>query len=54
MGDIMESNDPRTILSVKDILCRAGSATANPIFSNVSFDVNQGDIIVLQGKSGSG
>jgi len=40
------------LLQVRDVSC----ATDNDhtIFSKIDFDVNEGDVIILQGKSGSG
>ncbi|KAF7793066.1 hypothetical protein EIP86_004172 [Pleurotus ostreatoroseus] len=43
---------PVTILKLKDVGC--SKAPGQPIFTNVNFEVEEGDIIVLQGKSGSG
>lgn len=41
-----------TILEVKDVGC--SKAPGQPIFSHVNFNVNDGDVVVLQGKSGAG
>ncbi|KZT68157.1 P-loop containing nucleoside triphosphate hydrolase protein [Daedalea quercina L-15889] len=43
---------PETLLEVKDLECRRPKG--DPIFSHVNFSVREGDIVVVQGKSGSG
>ena len=43
---------PETILEIKDVEC--DKAPGQPIFSHASFEVNESDVVVLQGKSGSG
>ena len=43
---------PQTLIEVKDVSC--SKAPGQPIFAHVNFDVNAGDVIMLQGKSGSG
>lgn len=43
---------PERILELKDVGC--SKAPGQPIFEHVNFDVNERDVIVLQGKSGSG
>lgn len=40
------------IIELKDVGC--SKAPGQPIFSHVSFTVHDGDILVLQGKSGAG
>ena len=40
------------LLQVRDVSC-AKDKERN-IFSHITFDVNEGDVIILQGKSGSG
>ena len=41
-----------TLLQVRDVSCAKDKD--HIIFSKLSFDVNEGDVVVLQGKSGSG
>ncbi|KAI0818532.1 P-loop containing nucleoside triphosphate hydrolase protein [Irpex lacteus] len=43
---------PDTILELKDVGC--SKSPGQPIFEHANFDVNERDVIVLQGKSGSG
>lgn len=40
------------LLEVRDLACPVDKDTV--IFSKINFTVNEGDIVVLQGKSGSG
>ena len=40
------------LIELKDVGC--SKAPGQPIFANVNLTVSDGDIIVLQGKSGSG
>jgi len=40
------------LLQVRDVACAKDEE--HIIFSNINFDVNEGDVIVLHGKSGSG
>lgn len=40
------------VIEVKEVGC--SKAKGQPIFSNVTFTVNEGDVVILQGKSGSG
>ncbi len=40
------------ILVASDIACNTNKG--QPIFAEVNFEVREGDIIILQGKSGSG
>lgn len=40
------------ILELRDITCEVSSGQT--LFQDVSFSVNEGDTIILQGKSGSG
>ncbi|CED84467.1 Multidrug/pheromone exporter, ABC superfamily [Phaffia rhodozyma] len=42
------------LLSVKDIAVRRDNGTGSAIFEHVSFDVEEGDIVVIKGRSGSG
>lgn len=41
-----------TLLQIRDVSCAKDKD--HTIFSKLTFDVNEGDVIVLQGKSGSG
>ena len=41
-----------SLLQICNVGCFKDKAT--PIFSNVNFTVNSGDVVVVQGKSGSG
>lgn len=41
-----------TVLELKGVEC--SKAKGQPIFSDVSFTVNEGDVVILQGKSGCG
>ena len=41
-----------SLLELKDVGCN--KAPGQPIFSHVNLTVNDGDVIILQGKSGSG
>lgn len=41
-----------TLLQVSDLTCLKEKGTH--IFSKVNFEVNEGDIVIVQGKSGSG
>lgn len=41
-----------TLLAVNDIACY--KEKGQPIFSHIHFSVNEGDVVVLQGKSGTG
>lgn len=41
-----------TLLNVRDVSCAKDKE--HTIFSKLNFDVNEGDVIILQGKSGSG
>jgi len=41
-----------TLLQVRNVSCTRDNEHA--IFSRLNFDVNEGDVVVLQGKSGSG
>lgn len=41
-----------TLLQVRDVSCAKDKE--HTIFNNLSFDVNEGDVVILQGKSGSG
>ncbi|KAI0054084.1 P-loop containing nucleoside triphosphate hydrolase protein [Auriscalpium vulgare] len=43
---------PQTLLTVKNVSC--ARPEGDSIFSNVTFDVNEGDVIVLQARSGAG
>lgn len=43
-------SDP--LLQIQDVACFKDKNT--PIFSTVNFTVNAGDVVVIQGKSGSG
>ncbi len=43
---------PETILDIKNVGC--SKAPGEPIFSHVNFKVNEGDVLILQGKSGCG
>lgn len=43
---------PDTILQLKDVGC--SKSPGQPIFEHANFEVNERDVIVLQGKSGSG
>ena len=52
LSGLLNHLDSVPLLEVKDVGCY--KAPGQPIFSHVSFDVNTGDIIILQGKSGSG
>jgi ABC-type phosphonate transport system ATPase subunit len=40
------------ILSVRNLSVLKG--VNDPIFSGVSFDIHEGDVLVLQGRSGGG
>lgn len=40
------------ILEVSDLACLRDKGS--PVFSKLNFVVNDGDIIIIQGKSGSG
>lgn len=40
------------LLELKDVAC--SKAPGQPIFTHVNLTVNEGDVIILQGKSGSG
>ena len=40
------------LISVKNLACLRPEG--DPIFVNVNFDVNEGDIIVLRARSGTG
>ena len=52
-SDVTLKNMPGPpIIEVKEVGC--SKAKGQPIFSNVSFTVNEGDVVMLQGKSGSG
>lgn len=42
----------KTLLEIRDLTCPSENGTE--IFSKLNFKVNEGDIVVLQGKSGSG
>ncbi|KAL7411485.1 P-loop containing nucleoside triphosphate hydrolase protein [Mrakia frigida] len=42
------------LLSVKDLTLRRDDGTGSALFSDVSFEVNEGDIIIIKGRSGSG
>ncbi|KIL00113.1 hypothetical protein PAXRUDRAFT_821991 [Paxillus rubicundulus Ve08.2h10] len=41
-----------TLIEVRDVSCAKDNE--HTIFSKLDFDVNEGDVVVLQGKSGSG
>ena len=43
---------PDPLLEVKSVGC--SKAKGQPIFTDANFVVNEGDIIILQGKSGAG
>ena len=43
---------PETLLEVKDLECPRPKG--EPIFSHINFSVREGDILIVQGKSGSG
>lgn len=43
---------PETLLSVRDL--EWDKAPGQPVFDAVNFTVQEGDIVVLTGKSGSG
>lgn len=43
---------PETLLSVRDL--EWDKAPGQPVFDSVNFAVQEGDIVVLTGKSGSG
>ncbi|TFY62008.1 hypothetical protein EVJ58_g4148 [Rhodofomes roseus] len=43
---------PETLLEIKDLECPRPNG--DPIFSHVNFSVREGDILIVQGKSGSG
>ena len=45
-------NMPEQILEIKSVGC--SKTEGQPIFTDVNFTVNDGDIVVLQGKSGAG
>jgi ABC-type uncharacterized transport system fused permease/ATPase subunit len=40
------------LLEIRDLACLRDQGS--PIFSNLNFVINEGDIVVIQGKSGSG
>lgn len=40
------------LLEIRDLACLRDQGL--PIFSNLNFIINEGDIVVIQGKSGSG
>jgi ABC-type transport system involved in cytochrome c biogenesis ATPase subunit len=40
------------LLQVSNLGCKKG--TNQPIFSNLNMTLNEGEVLVLQGKSGSG
>jgi ABC-type transport system involved in cytochrome c biogenesis ATPase subunit len=40
------------LMAVKNLYC--ARPEGDPIFVNVSFNVNEGDIVILQARSGAG
>lgn len=51
-SDVSLKHMPAPILEVKEVGC--SKAKGQPLFSDASFVVNEGDVIILQGKSGCG
>jgi ABC-type glutathione transport system ATPase component len=42
------------LLSVQGLTIRRDDGTGSAIFSNVSFDVEEGDVVIIRGRSGAG
>jgi ABC-type transport system involved in cytochrome c biogenesis ATPase subunit len=42
-----------TLLEVRDLACLKEDK-GSPVFSKVNFVVNEGDVVIIQGKSGTG
>lgn len=42
------------LLSVQGLAIRRDDGTGSAIFSNVSFDVEEGDVVIIRGRSGAG
>jgi ABC-type transport system involved in cytochrome c biogenesis ATPase subunit len=40
------------LLEIRNLACLKDQGS--PVFSNLNFVINEGDIVVIQGKSGSG
>lgn len=45
---------PPPLLSVKNLTIRRDDGTGSAIFHDVSFDVNEGDVVIIKGRSGAG
>lgn len=42
------------LLSIQGLTIRRDDGTGSAIFSNVSFDVEEGDVVIIRGRSGAG
>lgn len=51
---VWSSDCPSISVDASPAALRRDEGTGSALFANVSFEVNEGDIIVIKGRSGSG